>query len=281
MRYWLLYYSLPLLLNILPPLYWHHYALLVCALHILLSDSISSAQVDAAECMLLEFCALLPDLYGETSCTANAHLLSHLAKYVRLWGPLWTHSAFGFENKNGRLKHFVHGNSDILQQLLFNIDVCYTLQHLHTYLLEHESEETLHYLEHSVPRSNMKGIGNQSYIIGKYQLANPTEEQSVALGHTRSIEVFSRLLKDGIVYHSSSYKRALNSKRNNTNCCYKDSAGNICFGRIELFVNAPKACALLRQLQPLGTSLYSTAGHPCRDTLKKYSSADLLTSNRY
>ena len=31
---WLLYYSLPLLLNV-PPLYLHHFSLLVCAMHIL------------------------------------------------------------------------------------------------------------------------------------------------------------------------------------------------------------------------------------------------------
>ena len=104
MRYWLLYYSLPLLIDFLPPLYWHHYALLVCAIHILLSSSISWSQVDAAELMLKDLYDLLPELYGESSCTANSHLLSHLTKYVRLWGPLWTHSAFGFENKNGHLK---------------------------------------------------------------------------------------------------------------------------------------------------------------------------------
>ena len=35
LRYWLLYYSLPLLMRHLPSLYWHHYALLVCAVHIM------------------------------------------------------------------------------------------------------------------------------------------------------------------------------------------------------------------------------------------------------
>ena len=80
----------------------------------MLNDSITHAQVDAAEQMLRDFCIVLPELYGETSCTANAHLLSHLAKYVRLWGSLWTHSAFGFENKNGQLKHLFHGKSDII-----------------------------------------------------------------------------------------------------------------------------------------------------------------------
>ena len=36
-RSWILFYSLPLLLHVLPPLYFHHFALLVCAIHILLN----------------------------------------------------------------------------------------------------------------------------------------------------------------------------------------------------------------------------------------------------
>ena len=47
-RYWLVYYSLPLLLDHLPPLYWHHFALLVCALHILLGTNIAYSEDDAA-----------------------------------------------------------------------------------------------------------------------------------------------------------------------------------------------------------------------------------------
>ena len=121
LRNWLLFHSLPLLVDILPALYWHHYSLIVCAMHIMLSDSIMLSQLDAAELMLNEFCCLLPELYGEASCTANAHLLSHLTKYmyVRLWGPLWTHSAFGFESKNGHLKTLFHSKHDILHQLMY------------------------------------------------------------------------------------------------------------------------------------------------------------------
>ena len=45
LHYWLLYYSLPILMEFLPSLYWHPYALLVCAMHIMLGDSISATQV--------------------------------------------------------------------------------------------------------------------------------------------------------------------------------------------------------------------------------------------
>jgi len=91
------------------------------------------AEIDAAEQMLADFYSLLPELYGECSCTANAHL-SHLAKYVRLLGPLWTNSSFGYDSKNGHIKQFIH-KSDV-RQLLFNIDVSITLQHIYPILRE-------------------------------------------------------------------------------------------------------------------------------------------------
>ena len=52
LKNWLLYYSHPLLLDYLPSLYLHHYALLVCALHALLQESIDSSLLNAAEMML-------------------------------------------------------------------------------------------------------------------------------------------------------------------------------------------------------------------------------------
>ena len=43
LKYWLLFYSLPLLLHQLPSLFWHHWALFVCAMHILLKCCRSDA----------------------------------------------------------------------------------------------------------------------------------------------------------------------------------------------------------------------------------------------
>lgn len=82
LRSWLLFYSLPLVLHVLPPLYFHHFALLVCAMHILLSKEITDMECGAAEEMLQYFCMFLPELYGIRSCTMNAHSLLHLPYYV-------------------------------------------------------------------------------------------------------------------------------------------------------------------------------------------------------
>ena len=102
---WALFNFLPLLLGILPPLYWHHVSVFICSLHILLKDNLHMNEIDAAKRMFWDFYNFTPELYGRNSCTHIMHLLSHIWKYVQKWGPLCTRSVFGFQNKNGQLKH--------------------------------------------------------------------------------------------------------------------------------------------------------------------------------
>lgn len=59
--------------------------------------------------------------------TANVHLLVHIADSVRCLGPLWTHSAFPFEDTNGWLADRVQG-ARYPDKQVFNIAVlCRTL----------------------------------------------------------------------------------------------------------------------------------------------------------
>ena len=88
----------PILSEILPLLYSHHFSLLVSSIHILLLSELTEKKIKVAEIMLNDFYRMLPELYGNKSCTLNALLIIHLCHYVRVWGPLWTHTLFGFEN---------------------------------------------------------------------------------------------------------------------------------------------------------------------------------------
>ena len=73
-----LYYSLPLPVDILPPLYFHHYGLSVCAMHILLQARVSGTQIQTAQSMLDDFYVLLPELYGNQTCVPRyASSLTH------------------------------------------------------------------------------------------------------------------------------------------------------------------------------------------------------------
>ena len=60
-------------------------------------------------------------LAGLKHCKVNVHLLGHLSHYVKLFGPLWTHSAFAFEDAIGGLVKKSHGTHDIANQVCSNV----------------------------------------------------------------------------------------------------------------------------------------------------------------
>ena len=57
---------------------------------------------------------------GVQNCTMNVHLVSHLTHYVKLYGPLWTHSCFAFESLNGYLMQLKHGTQHVVTQVQEN-----------------------------------------------------------------------------------------------------------------------------------------------------------------
>ena len=73
-RVWLLFYSLPILVQFLPPDYSNHFALLVTAMHTLLGSNILTEDVDAAHEMLELFYNLMPQLYPEKIMSPNLHM---------------------------------------------------------------------------------------------------------------------------------------------------------------------------------------------------------------
>lgn len=103
LRSWLLFYSIPVLSDMMDPMYLYHYAAFVEAIFILCSESISEEDLKHSEKLLSFFVYMFSSLYGERICTLNVHSLLHLADSVRSLGPLWAHSCFIFENTNGEL----------------------------------------------------------------------------------------------------------------------------------------------------------------------------------
>ena len=64
-RSWVLYFSLPVLHGKLEEPYFSHYALLVVAMHILLSQSIPKRSLVKADRYLQRFCETFASLYGQ------------------------------------------------------------------------------------------------------------------------------------------------------------------------------------------------------------------------
>lgn len=277
LRSWLLYYSLPLLLQYLPSLYFHHFALLVCAMHILLQDTLTEIAISAAEQALTDFLNLLPTLYGDNSCTANAHSLSHIPKYVRMWGPLWTHSAFGFENKNGHIKNMFHSKSSITDQLTFAADVIQTLNLVQTQLEDKESKATLDFIARMsgrAPRGNMRMLKDHIYAIGQTKLMPLNSYESILVREEHA-PVFARACCNGIIYYSEQHYGG-QGKRNNTICTYYHNE-KLSFGKILKFIDLSNPIAIVQEFEDYPTGLLQQAGHPCRQELKDYVEVDLLS----
>lgn len=120
---WLLYYALPCLNGYLPAVYLRHFALLSEGIHLLLSDCITENDLQRAEKLLDSFYNSFATLYGEGSCGLNVHNVgAHLVFYVRLWGPLFAWSCFGFEDWNAAILQSVHGTGDVTRQVLCHVN---------------------------------------------------------------------------------------------------------------------------------------------------------------
>ena len=88
---WTLFFSLPILSNILPNNFVMHWTLFVEAIYLLIKEEISSFELDLADKLLHEFVSKTELLYPKATMTYNVHSLIHLAKSVYHWGPLWAH----------------------------------------------------------------------------------------------------------------------------------------------------------------------------------------------
>ena len=283
-RNWLLYYSLPLLCNVLPPLYLHHYSLLVCGIHILLQSKLTLVQVQAAEEMLNDFYHMLPELYGPNSCTLNAHSLTHLTKYVRLWGPLWVQSLFGFESMNGHIVSMIHSRRKIAEQLSFSIDICHTVGILSDKLLDTESDRTLSFLgplSSNMMRKNMSPIIPGVYAVGYLRSSSLTNNEISAISELthESTRLFPRettLFKKVYIHGTLMYTNEYGGKRDSSICCFTHK-GSKQYGIIQKFILSPPI-ALVKPFKKTTSSLLKGVGNPVRARLSSYARVDLLSS---
>lgn len=96
-RIFLLAYSIPVFMYILPDDLMHHYVLLVKSSYILYQKEISPFELQECDKMLTEFVGIYQILHGENSMRFNVHLLLHAVDSVRNTGPLWENSTYPFE----------------------------------------------------------------------------------------------------------------------------------------------------------------------------------------
>lgn len=124
---WLLYYAIPCVNGYLPAKHLKHFACLSEGIHLLLWDCITEDDLNRAEKLLDTFYKDFAKLYRLGSCGLNVHNIgAHLTFYVRLWGPLYSWSCFGFEDWNATLLQSAHGTGDVTNQMMWHVHA-----HLH------------------------------------------------------------------------------------------------------------------------------------------------------
>ena len=99
----LLFYSFPCLIGILPQDQFYHFSRSWCMPHTFFRKKSLPRTL-----MLMEFVINIPALYGERYSNSNVHLLLHLTDRVADVGHLWSTSCFYFEDFNGQLQRLFH-----------------------------------------------------------------------------------------------------------------------------------------------------------------------------
>ncbi len=275
----MLFYCLPILCHFLPPEYVHHLSLLVSAMHILLSDAVKFDDLENANIMLCTFYQTAGDLYTLNAYTANMHSLKHMVPLVRLWGPLWAYSMFGFENLNGYLGLTFHGTAKIVNQISFQIQMAQTIPYKLCQLSNTESPETQAYIKKllSKSRANMLRVGVEEscYVIGKiYSYVLSQEEAAIfssqySQGINMEVQKFERLMLNNVRYCSSGYTRS--KSRNNSMCAVRLDDGSICFGLFKSFYILPQHSipfCLMQKLLPTRKSPLSSLRPPRSSLLR-------------
>ncbi|XP_051157956.1 uncharacterized protein LOC127279572 [Leptopilina boulardi] len=145
---WVLFYSCPILQNILPDDLFRHWTLFVDAIYNLMKDEIATREIDRADSLLHEFVGQTQTLYCKACMTFNIHILLHLAQSVYDWGPLWAHNAFAFESGNGELLKVIHAAKGIHHQICRQISLKYCMLFLKENLYPNCSFKVKDYYNH-------------------------------------------------------------------------------------------------------------------------------------
>ena len=241
-RAWLLYYSLPVMCNILPADYIGHHMLLVETVHTLLRSCITPSMLKKAEKMIQHYCYKLQFYYSECYMTANVHHLLHLPQVVLDFGPLFAYSCFPFEGLNGSLLNYVKGTQHVPLQIVEAVSLSKKLPQVAQTKLSPQSEEAmLYYHMTSVIQlpDNAQNIGDNNFAIGMIEQRNKLPEivQKKVTFNTHScgcgFGIFKRASNGtNNIMHSLQYNKS--KKRNNHTVSYHHKE-KLCHGQILYF----------------------------------------------
>ncbi|XP_070408783.1 uncharacterized protein [Nothobranchius furzeri] len=259
----LLYYGPVVFRGILATLYYNHFLLLSEAIFILLMESISFEQIHHAERLLWNFCSQIATLYGDRYETANVHLLVHLADSVRALGPLWTHSCFHFEDKNGYLLRLIHGTQNIPMQMIHAVKLVQSIpvisqtikpgNAIAEFYIHMTKDDSFCVENHDLCRTKLYGASNKLQLDTVHHSA--LERCAGHCINSKTVRVFHRAQVKRNYLTSKHYGKG--NRRNNFTVVFS-SEGQIKYGKIDFFFITEQSCdkwVLVHELKDAGFSL--------------------------
>lgn len=240
--------SLPILHNIMDPIYFEHFSLLVTGITILNSSSILNEQIDEAHRVLEGYVSRFEYLYGLRHMTCNLHLIRHLPDDVRKFGPIYFLSCYPFENLNGILKGYVHGSRHPELQITSAVSTFLNLAEIEKKYLRVDSAawRFCRRIDKSgTHRHKTRHLSNKIYAVGAFTKTNFVpdiilETLRVLINDgidTSKCHIYHKLLKDGIFYETELYVK--NKKTNSTLVKYEHN-NEIHYGILHCFITLCK-----------------------------------------
>lgn len=224
-RHFLVYYSLPILKDILPAAFYKHWLLLVYAITMFNKNKILPRKFAEASEALQKFVHKTADLYGQEMMKFNVHLLLHIPSSVTSFGALWAWSAFPYEHNNFVLRKMLHNSPAILQQIcksylrfqtvkrdatFSNINCSRQGKKLYSKLMDcYQSKQ-----------SGRRTTDNQLIIFGNGKIVRLTLIEKLLVQARLQEEVedsglfYEKFIFDHIVFHAITYEKMV--KRNNS-----------------------------------------------------------------
>ena len=209
--------------------------------------------------------------------------VSSSSAYVRLWGPLWTHSA--------HTNSMIHSKHGIADQLVFSVDVSNTLSTIVDKLVFQESEHLTFSIQ--IQQEGKTCRVDSRNIYGR----NSTVVQPLTRGAKGNPITFLIVCE-----HNSSTDFPL-IVPSRIKCCIQSIMADEKMAKgtapYAVFLTEPQnavviqkfclcrstsALALVQPFQVSPTSRLKSTGNPCRDVLQDYADIDLsafVTPNNY
>lgn len=235
-------YALPVLEGVLGKDYFEHFVLLVVAISLLTSESVSFDDVHTARILLHEFVRKFPILYHIQYATLNVHMLLHLPDQVLALGPLQMMACFGHEGLNGDILNLVNGTRYVHTQIASAISVSLQLPIIVKDLPEMSLvKKFCSALMSKGKRVKYGGrVADGIFLAGKGfklpQMPYDITEALHAAGlyYVHNVKYFSRLQKGNLLLHSEEYKRCTKS---DSTCALVQIGGRMLLCKVRLFVN--------------------------------------------